>query len=173
MQRKQAWQKSSKEDGLQGPAKKKATKKSGKGVKRPVHADAVIIKAFMHHSAKRMEIQAKCKLSDGTLNTIGIVGLMPHKSANFADIGRALLAKCKDGSGMTKGECIKARDEMLAAEMSADEMLAYDVGTFFTLTSFRSSHVLGYIPTLLACMKLMFMGLLQELLCTSKSHAAH
>ena len=77
----------------QGPGKKKATKKSSKGVKRPVHADAVIVNAFMHLSAKRMQIQAKCKLSDGTLNTIGIDGLMPHKSANLADIGRARLAK--------------------------------------------------------------------------------
>ena len=119
-EKKKATRKSTNEDGLQGPAKKKATKKSGKGVKRPVHADAVGINAFMHLSTKKMEIQAKCKLSDGTLKSIGIVGLMSHSSANFADTGRALLAKCKDGSGMTKGECMKARDEMLAAEMLAD-----------------------------------------------------
>ena len=87
---------------------------------KPVHADAVIINAFMHLSATKMEIQAKCKLSDGTRKTIGLVGLMPHKSANLADICRALLAKCKDGSGITNGKCIKARDEMLAAEMLAD-----------------------------------------------------
>ena len=104
----------------QGPAKKNAATKSGRGVKRHVHADVVIINAFMHRSATRMEIQEKHKLSDGTLKAIVIVGLMPHKSANFADIGRALLAKCKDGSGMTKGECINARDEMLAAETLAD-----------------------------------------------------
>ena len=106
----------------QGPAKKKATAKKKAGpaqtpakrkaqgpTQKPgrtiAHADAVIIKAFISINANRMEIQAKCQLADGTKKTIGIVGLYLHKSANFAQIGETLLARCNDESGMTKKAC--------------------------------------------------------------------
>ena len=121
----------------QGPAKKKATAKKKAGpaqtpaekkaqgpTRKPgptlAHADAVIINAFISINANRMEIQAKCKLADETNKTIGMVGVYLHTSTNFAQIGKTLIARCNDRSGMTKKEVVKARDEMLAAERFAD-----------------------------------------------------
>ena len=83
------------------------------------HPDAVIIKAFICTSPKRMEIQAKRQLADGTKKTIGSVGLYLHNSPTFAGLGQTLLAICNDGTGMRTYATVKARDDMLAAERNA------------------------------------------------------
>ena len=104
----------------QAKAKEEKVAAGAAGKKALKHADAVIIKAFMHCSSKRMEIQGKCHLSDGSYKTIGIVGLYLQNSANFAEIGKVLLAKCNEGSGYTKAEIVEARYAMLRNTKFAD-----------------------------------------------------
>ena len=56
--------------------------------KTPIrHADAVIMSAYGSCSSKtgRMDIQGRCKFTDGSIKTIGIVGLHHKDSFNVEE----------------------------------------------------------------------------------------
>ena len=100
----------------QGLAQKKATKKTlvhGAAAKKAlvhedatektfVHGVAVILKTSSSCNDTRVEIQARCKLADGSEKTIGIVGLMSNRTTKFAEIDRAIIATCNENCGITK-----------------------------------------------------------------------
>ena len=94
--------------------------------KKMKHADAIIISPFIstHKDKGRIGIQAKCKLADGSIKTVGIVGLHFHNSPNSVAFGKALLAKCKEGTLITKADIVTARDAMLSEEWTAHEVIA-------------------------------------------------
>ena len=84
------------------------------------HADAVIMSAFGSSNACtcRFDIQGKCKLADGTIRKIGILGFngQLEKWAFFANLQKTLLHKMNSESGLhTKGEMISHRDELIAS----------------------------------------------------------
>ena len=95
--------------------------------KTPIrHADAVIMSAYGSCSSKtgRMDIQGKCTVADGSIKTIGIVGLHRKDSFNVEEkIWKALLDNmiAATPGTLTKGEFVSLRDALLASERLANE----------------------------------------------------
>ena len=100
-----------------GQDKKHKTQSAIKVIKIVKDADAIVMKAFLCVASTRMDIHANCRMPDGSNKTIGITALLIGRSANFKSIGEKLLAAAP---GMTKGQVVKARDDMLLAEMEAN-----------------------------------------------------
>jgi hypothetical protein len=80
------------------------------------NADAVIMSAHGSSNAStgRFDIQGKCKLADGSIRTIGILGFCSQEPFG-EQVWKALLKTINDASGHhTKGSMVMMRDEFIA-----------------------------------------------------------
>ena len=81
------------------------------------NADAVIMSVYgsSNVSTGRFDIQGKCKLADGSMKTMGILGF--YEQEPFGEkVWKALLKKINDESGdHTKGAMLMLRDELIAS----------------------------------------------------------
>ena len=79
-------------------------------------ANAVILSAYGSSNADsgRFDIQGKCKFSDGSTRSIGILGFCT-KEPYGEQVWKALLRNIADASGHhTKGAMVKMKDEFIA-----------------------------------------------------------
>ena len=84
--------------------------------KKIKNADAVIMSAHGSSNAAtgRFDIQGKCKLADGSIRTIGILGFCSQEPFG-EQVWKALLKTINDASGHhTKGSMVMMRDELIA-----------------------------------------------------------
>ena len=84
--------------------------------KKIKNADAVIMSAHGSSNAAtgRFDIQGKCKLADGSIRTIGILGFCSQEPFG-EQVWKALLKNINDASGHhTKGAMVMMRDELIA-----------------------------------------------------------
>ena len=94
--------------------------------KTPIrHADAVIMSAYGSCSSKtgRMDIQGRCKFANGSIKTIGIVGLHHTDSFNVEEkVWKALLDEIIAATPgiLTNGQAVSLRDAWLASERLAN-----------------------------------------------------
>ena len=80
------------------------------------NADAVIMSAHGSSNAStgRFDIQGKCKLADGSIKPMGILGFYEQQPFG-EEVWKALLKKINDESGEhTKGAMLMLRDELIA-----------------------------------------------------------
>ena len=80
------------------------------------NADAVIMSAHGSSNAStgRFDIQGKCKLADGSIKPMGILGFYEQEPFG-EEVWKALLKKINDESGEhTKGAMLMLRDELIA-----------------------------------------------------------
>ena len=81
------------------------------------NADAVIMSAHGSSNAStgRFDIQGKCKLADGSIKPMGILGFYEQQPFG-EEVWKALLKKINDESGEhTKGAMLMLRDELIAS----------------------------------------------------------
>ena len=81
------------------------------------NADAVIMSAHGSSNAStgRFDIQGKCKLADGSIKPMGILGFYEQQLFG-EEVWKALLKKINDESGEhTKGAMLMLRDELIAS----------------------------------------------------------
>jgi len=81
------------------------------------NADAVIMSAHGSSNAStgRFDIQGKCKLADGSMRTIGMLGFCEQEPFG-EQVWKALLKNINDASGHhTKGAMLMLRDELIAS----------------------------------------------------------
>ena len=80
------------------------------------NADAVIMSAHGSSNAStgRFDIQGKCKLADGSIKPMSILGFYEQQPFG-EEVWKALLKKINDESGEhTKGAMLMLRDELIA-----------------------------------------------------------
>ena len=99
----------------EGDAQAQQVRTAGKrGTK---NANVVILSAFgsSNTSTGRFDIQGKCRLADGSIKNMGILGFSEPEPFG-AKVWRALLNKINAESGEhTKGEMLRLRDELIAS----------------------------------------------------------
>ena len=81
------------------------------------NADAVIMSAYGSSNAStgRFDIQGKCKLADGSIKTICILGFL-EKEPFGEHVWCTLMKKINDEPALhTKGDLMKLRDELIAS----------------------------------------------------------
>ena len=94
--------------------------------KTPIrHTDAVIMSAYGSCSSNtgRTDIQGRCNSADGSIKTIGIVGLHHKDSFTVEEkVWKALLDKmiAATPGTLTKGQVVSLRDAWLASERLAN-----------------------------------------------------
>ena len=74
----------------------------------------------------RFDIQGKCKLSDGSCKTMGILGFYEKEHVGV-QVWQTLMARVNDAKGKhTKGELISLRDELIACCKAGQPCIAID-----------------------------------------------